>query len=244
MDALGAAQTVLALGLLPGGLVLALSGRAAQLLGGQHSGLWSADARELFTLLLLDLAVAQAPLPSSPIPSLPPGSGSGPDIAVVTLLVVGALANATSPGRPGWRWVTGATAVTAVLALAFGAATLSLPAIVGHPGASLVAARVGTAAAILVAAPALTSSWRLSNAAKSTLLAGVGVVALSLVVPVGLPAWAAALATALVVLGATGYAGAVVRWRAPLLAMQPSLGVLCLLSGAAALAAVLVSVLV
>lgn len=243
MDALGAAQTVLALGLLPGGLVLALSGWAAHRLGGQHSGLWSFDARELFTLLLLDLAVAQAPLPSSPIPSLPPGSGSGPDIAVVALLVVGALAAATSAGRPSWRWVNGATAVTAVLALAFGAATLSLPAIVGHPGASLFAARVATTATILAAAPALASSWRLSPAAKSTLLAGVGVIALSLVVPAGLPAWAAALATALVVLGATGYAGAMVRWRAPLLLMQPRLGVVCLLSGAAALAAVLVSVL-
>lgn len=243
MDALGVAQTVLALGLLPGGFVLALSGLAAQRLGGQRAGLWSFDARELVTLLLLDLAVAQAPLPSSPIPSLPPGSGSGPDIAVVALLLVGALAAATPAGRPGWRWVTGATVVIAVLALAFGTATLSLPAIVGHPGASLLAARGATAAAVLVAAPALTSSWRLSSAAKATLLAGVGVVALSLVAPAGLPAWAAGVATALVVLGATAYAGAVVRWRAPLALMQPSLGLVCLLSGAAALAAVLVSVL-
>jgi len=242
VDALGAAQTVLALGLFPGGLVLALSGWAAQRLGGR-TGLWSFDARELFTLLLLDLAVAQAPVPSSPIPSLPPGSGSGPDVAVVAILIAGALAAATTPGRPGWRWVSGATAVTAVLALAFGAASLSLSAIVGQPGASLLAARIATAAAILVATSALISSWRLSSAAEATLLAGVGVIALALVVPTGLPAWAAALATAMVFAGATAYAGAVMRWRAPLSRVQRSLGVVCLLSGAAALAAVLVSVL-
>lgn len=242
MDALGAAQAVLALGLLPGGLALALSGWAAQRLGGR-SGLWSLDARELFTLLLLDLAVVQAPVPSSPIPSLPPGSGSGPDIAVVALLIVGALAAATTWGRPGWRWLDAAVAVTAVLALAFGAASLSLSAIVGQPGASLLAARVATVAAILVATPALTSSWRLSSAAEATLLAGVAVSALALVVPAGLAAWAAAMATALVFAGATGYAGAVMRWREPLSRLQRSLGIVCLLCGAAALAAVLVSVL-
>lgn len=242
MDALGAAQTVLALALLPGGLVLALSGWLAQRLGGR-SGMWSLDARELFTLLLLDLAVAQAPLPSSPIPSLPPGSGSGPDIAVVALLTAGALAAATSPGRPGWRWVSAGAAVTAVLALAFGAASLSLSAIIGQPGASLLAARIATAAAILVATPLLTSSWRLSSAAEATLLAGMGLIALSLVVTAGLPAWAAAVATAMAVAGAAGYAAAAMRWRDPLSRMQPSLGVVCLLSAAAALAAVLVSVL-
>lgn len=242
MDALGVAEAVIALGLLPGGLVLGLSGWAAQRLGGRP-GRWSFDARELFTLLLLDLAVAQAPLPASPIPSLPPGSGAGPDIAVVALLLGGAVAAATSAGRLGWRWVSGATAATAVLALAFGAASLSLPAIVGQPGASLLAARVATAAGILVATPALTFAWRLSSAAEATLLAGVGVIALSLVVPAGLPAWAAALATAAVVLGATAYAGALLRWREPLSRGQPSLGVVCLLCGAAALAAVLVSVL-
>lgn len=242
MDALGAAQAVLALGLLPGGLVLALAGLAAQRLGGRR-GLWTLEARELVTLLLLDLAVAQAPLPSAPIPSLPPGSGSGPDTAVVALLIVGALAAATTPGRPGWRWVSGATAVTAVLALAFGAASLSLSAIVGQPGASLLAARIATAAAILVATPALTSSWRLSSAAEATLVAGTGIIALSLVVPAGLPAWAAAFATAMVVLGATAYAGTVMRWREPLSRVQRTQGVVCLLSGGAALAAVLVSVL-
>lgn len=234
---------MLALGLLPGGLVLALSGWASERLGGR-SGLWSFDARELFMLLLLDLAVAQAPLPASPIPSLPPGSGSAPDIAVVALLLGGAVAAATSAaGRPGWRWISGATAVTAVFALAFGAATLSLPAIVGQPGGSLLAARVATAAGILVATPALTSSWRLSAAAEATLLAGVGVIALSLVVPAGLPAWAAAVATAMVVLGATAYAGALLRWREQLSRGQNGLGVVCLLCGAAALAAVLVPVL-
>ena len=242
MDALGAAQAVLALGLLPGGLVLALSGWAGQRLGGR-SGRLSFDARELFTLLLLDIAVAQAPLPASPIPSLPPGSGAGPDIAVVALLLGGAVAASTSPGGRGWRLVSGAAAVTAVLALAFGAASLSLPAIVGQPGGSLLAARVATAAGILAATPALTSSWRLSSAAEATLLAGVGVIALSLVLPAGLPAWAAALATAVVVLGATAYAGALLRWRDPLLRGQRGLGVVCVLCGAAALAAVLVSVL-
>ena len=242
MDALGFAQTALALGLFPGGLVLALSGCAVQRLA-RRSGLWTLDARELFTLLLLDLAVAQAPLPSSPIQSLPPGSGSGPDIAVVALLLAGALAAASPAGRPGWRWVTGAVSAGAVLALAFGAASLSFTSIVGQPGASLEAARAATTAAILVAAPMLTASWRLSSASEATFLAGAATVALSLLLPQGLPSWGAALASALAVIAATAYAGAIGRWRASLLRAHPSLGVVCLLSGAAALAAVLVSVL-
>lgn len=242
MDALGAAQAVLALGLLPGGLVLALSGWTAVRLGGR-SGEWSFDPRELFVLLLLDLAVAQAPVPSSPIPSLPPGSGAGPDVAVVVLLLAGALAAATPPARPGWRWLAGATTLAALLAVAYGAASLSLTAITGRPGVSLLAARAATAAAILVAAPILTSSWRLSSATEATLLAGMAILAFSLVPPAGLPAWAAALATGLTVVAATGYATAVLRWRASLLVAQPNLGVACLLSGAAAVAAVLISVL-
>jgi hypothetical protein len=242
MDALGAAQAALALGLLPGGLVLALSGWIAARLGGRP-GLWSFDARELFVLLLLDLAVAQAPLPSSPIPSLPPGSGAGPDIAVVALLLAGALAAATPRARPGWRWLVAATAVTAMLAVSFGAASLSPPAIIGQPGGSLLAARAATAAAILVATPILTATWRLSPAAEATLLTGTAILALSLVLPPGLPAWAAALATAVTLVAATGYAAAAVRWRESLSRAQQNLGVACLLSGVAAVAAVLVSAL-
>ena len=242
MDAVGAAQAVLALGVFPAGLVLALAGWAAQRLGGR-SGLWRLDVRELCVLLLIDLAVAQAPLASSPISSLPPGSGSGPDVAVVALLLAAALAAATPWARPGWRWVAGAATSIAVLALAFGAASLSLTAIVGQPGGSLEAARVATAAAVLVAAPTLTSAWRLSPASETTFLAGIGLVALSLVTPVGLAAWPEAVASALVVAGATCYAAAAVRRRQWLPLGDHSLGVVCVLSSAAALAAVLVSVL-
>lgn len=242
MDALGFAQTALALGLFPGGLVLALSGATAQRLA-RRSGLWTLNTREVFTLLLLDLAVAQAPLPSSPIQSLPPGSGSSPDIAVVALLLAGVLATATAAGRSGWGWVTAVVAVSAVLSLAFGAASLSLTTIVGQPGASLEAARAATTAAILVAAPMLTASWRLSPAAEGTVLAGTAIVALSVLLPQGLPTWGAALTSALALIAAAAYAGAVTRWRASVSRAQSSLGVVCLLSGAAALAAVLVSVL-
>ncbi|HEX6538326.1 MAG TPA: hypothetical protein VF155_04010 [Candidatus Dormibacteraeota bacterium] len=242
MDALGAAEAVLALALLPGGLLLASAGWLGAAAAGRR-GLWSLGPREVVVLLLTDLAVAQAPLPGSPITTLPPGQGAAPDIAVVALLIAAAVATATSERRPGWPWVIAGTLSGAALTVALGAASLSLPAITGHPGASMLAARAAVAVAVLVAAPALTWGSRLSPPGEATLLAGLGLLGLSLLSPPALPAWQAALATALAAVAAAAYAGAVLRWRARLASLQVESGVACLAAGAAAVAAVLVGTL-
>lgn len=243
MDALGAAEAVLALALLPGGLTLAFAGWVGAASAGRR-GVWSLDAREVVALLLADLAVAQAPLPGSPISSLPPGQGAAPDIAVVAMLVAAAVAAATSERRPGWPWVIAATLAGAALTIAFGAASLSLPAITGHPGASMLAARAALAVALLVAGPVLTSGCRLSPVGEATLLAGLALLGLSLLSSPALPAWQAALATALAAVAAAAYAGAVLRWRAPLARLHAEAGIACVLAVTAAVAAVLIGSLV
>ncbi|MGH7685715.1 MAG: hypothetical protein ACREN2_02700 [Candidatus Dormibacteria bacterium] len=243
MDALGAAQAVLALALIPGGALLAASGWAAAAAAGRR-GTWSLEARELFALLLLDVAVAQAPLPGSPIGTLPPGQGAAPNLAVAALLLAGALVAAMPPTRRRLPLMLAAILVAAALAVGFGAASLSLPAIMGHPGAAMLAARAGLAAAVLLAGPVLTSGSRLSAAGEATLLAGLALLVLSLLAPPGLPAWQAALAAAAVVTVAVAYAAGVLRWRAQLAQIDAGTGVACVLAGAATLAAVTISTLI
>lgn len=237
---LGVAETVLALALFPGGIVLALSGWGAARLAGRR-GTWSLDRREVFVLLLLDLAVAQAPVAGSFIPSLPPAQGAAPNIAVVAAVLAAALAVASA--ETGRRRRVGAALVvmSASMALALGAASLSLPAITAHPGAGMLAARAATAAALLAAAPALTAGWRLSPIAEATVLAGVALLALSLVTPTGLSGAAMVLAAASTVVAAVLYATAVLRLRGHLLRSEPLLGVVWGLAGAGAIAAVVVT---
>ena len=83
----------------------------------------------------------------------------------------------------------------------------------------------------------------MSPPGEATLLAGLGLLGLSLLSPPALPAWQAALATALAAVAAAAYAGAVLRWRARLASLQVESGVACLAAGAAAVAAVLVGTL-
>ena len=243
MDALGAAQAVLALALLPGGALLAASGWLAAAAAGRR-GLWSLEARELFALLLIDVAVAQAPFPGSPIGTLPPGQGAAPNLAVAVLLAAGALVAAMPANRRRTPLVLAAVVVAAALAVGFGAASLSLPAITGHPGAAMLAARAGLVAAVLLAGPVLSSGSRLSAAGEATLLAGLALFALSLLAPPGLPAWQAAVAAAAIVVAGCTYAAGVLRWRAQLARIDGGTGVACVLAGAATLAAVTISTLI
>ena len=243
MDALGAAQALLALALLPGGALLAACGWSAATAAGRR-GTWALDAREVFALLLLEVAVAQAPFPGSPIGTLPPGQGAAANLAVAALLVAGALVAAMPPTRRRMPLALAAVVVAAALGVGFGAASLSLPAITGHPGAAMLAARAGFVAAALLAGPVLTSGTRLSAAGEATLLAGLALLALSLLAPPGLPAWQGAVAAAAIVVAAVAYAAGVLRWRAQLARIDGGTSVACVLAGAATLAAVTIAALI
>ena len=240
MDPLGLAQTTLALGLFPGGVVLALAGWLAARLAGRRGG-WALDRRELFVLLLLDLAVAQAPVAGSPIASLPPGHGASANIAVVAAVVAAALVAASRETARGMRVAAAVVVVAAALALAVGAASLSLPAITGHPGGAMLAARAAAAAALLTAAPVLTAGSRLSVVGEAIVLAGLGLLAFSLVTPAGLPLLEALLAAGSAVVAAVVYAVAVLRLERVLAGRMHVLGVVWCLAGAGTVAAAVVA---
>lgn len=240
MDVLGVAQTILALGVFPGGVVLALCGVSAARLAGRRSG-WSADPRELFALLLLDLAVAQSPIAGSFIPSLPAASGATPNIAVVAVVLAAALTLAAPETARRRRAAAAAVVLAASMALAVAAASLGLPSITGHPGGAMLAARAATAAALLAAAPALTAGSRLSASAEASLLAGLALLGLSLVTPAGLSGGAVALAAASTVGAAVLYAASVLRLRPHLLRAEPLLGAVWGLAGAGAIAAAVIA---
>lgn len=241
MDALGLAQTVLALGVFPGGVVLALSGLGAARLAGRRRG-WSFNRRELFVVLLLDLAVAQAPIAGSFISSLPAAGSATPNIAVVAVVLAAALVVASPETGRRSRLGAAAVVLSASMGLAVGAASLALPAITGHPGSAMLAARAATAAALLAAAPALTAGSRLSERGEATLLAGMALLACSLVTPPGLSGGEVMLAAASTAVAAVLYATAVLRMRVHLLRSEPLLGVVWGLAGAGAIAAAVVAV--
>ena len=240
MDPLGVADAVLALALYPGGLLLLALGWGASRVAG-FAGRWTPNAREVAVLVVLDAAVASAPLPGSLVTSLPPAAGAAPNLVVVAVLVAAAAALAAPERWTPRPILTGLMAVAAVTALAVGAASLSLPAIVGQPGIAMQAARAAAAAAMLVAAPIVAGSRRLSPPGRATVIAGLGLLGLSLAVPPVSGGGEAAVTAASVVVVSALYAACVQRWRAAMVRAQSQLSVLTGLLCAAAIAAVTVA---
>ena len=212
MDPVGLAQAVLALAVFPGGALLAaVAGLAARAGHGPVSA--ALGAREVAALVLVDAAVALAPLPGSPVASLPPGVGASPDLAIAAILLTAAVTVA----RAGWtgRQALGAgAAVVSAAALAAGAASLSLPAIVAAPGTAMLAARAAAAVALLVAGGAAVAGSELPLRSRAALLAGIGLLACALPAPVPAKTWQAAVTSAIIAVAALLYASAAL-WLAP-----------------------------
>lgn len=237
MDPLGVAEAVLALAVYPGGILLLLLGRGASRVAG-FAGRWTPSAREIAVLVLLDAAVASAPLPGSPVASLPPSAGAAPDLAVTVVLLASAAALA-APER--WRpgpVLAGLLAIAALGVVAVGAASLSLPAIAADPRTAMQAARAAAAAAILAAGPVVAAARGLSPPGRATLVTGLAVTGLALTAPPASGAGAGAISAASIAVTAAAYAAAITRWSRAVARLQPQLTVVTGLCCAAAVAAV------
>ena len=241
MDPLGLAEAVLALAVYPGGVLLLVLGWGACRLSG-FSGGWAPNVREVAVLVLIDAAVASAPIPGSLVSSLPPAAGAAPDLAVVVVLIAAATALAAPERWTARPVVTGLFAVAALTGLAVGAASLSLPAIVDQPGPEMAAARAAAAAALLVAGPIVAVSRRLAPPTRTTVSAGLGLLGLSLAAPAADGGAQAALTAAAVVVLAAVYAACAQRWSEVVVRAQPQLSVLTGLLCAASVAAVVLAV--
>ncbi|MFN2582819.1 MAG: hypothetical protein ABR498_08785 [Candidatus Dormibacteria bacterium] len=195
MDALGVAAAVLALAVYPGGAALLVVGWSAwRLAGGKTLVLNTLD---VVAVALLDVGVALAPLPGSPISSLPPGSGVAPNLVVMAVVFGIAVACAASG-----RWTRDRTAAVAAAAasaavLAIAAASVSLPGIAGLPGPAMLAARISTAVSVLAAGAAVAAMIR-SGLTRAMTVAGFAVAGLSVLVPAGVTGWRGACAAVLV----------------------------------------------
>ncbi len=242
MDPLGVLQAVIGLAAYPGGLLLVAAALLFRAAAGLHAGRQPLAAGGVAGMALADVAVALAPLPHSPVESLPPAAGAAPNLAVAVMLLAAALSLAA-----GGRWdrrhlVAALIALVPLAAIAAGAATLSLPTISVLPAAAPLAARAGAAAALLLTAPLLCDAFgRGAAAQRAVLTAACAILALSLLTPANLDGAQAALAAAAVVAGVAAYgvllraAREVVR-RAPVVVLG-----IATLAGVASVAAVAVA---
>jgi len=239
MDPLGVLQAVVALAVYPGGLFLAglvyLAGRLAR------APRWHAlRPRELAALITIDLAVAGAPLPSSPAGSLPPTAGAAPNLVVAALLVAASVV-LVAPRRGDSRRVLSAAAATTAISLAVVAtASLALTTITAQPGGVVAAVRAIAALAVLIAAPQLCGSPAGPALGRRAVLTGMALLGLSLLIPAGLAGWAAVAGAAASAAATIIYVVLVSSTHALLMRAQTVLTAACGALGAAAIVVVFV----
>ena len=204
MDPLGVAQAILALALFPGGLFFAICAWAFSRAAGQSCGTLSALAvPSLLSCCVADLAVALAPLPASPVSTVPPGTGPGPNLIAAGILV--GVAAALSDGAVGARRPRALLAVVIpAAALTVGAGTLSLPTI-GASAGLLFGARAATTAAVLFAAPAVLGAGRDASPTQLVTLCAAALLAFALLTPSHATGGIAALWVAAVVATVVAY---------------------------------------
>jgi hypothetical protein len=140
------------------------------------------------------VAVSMAPLPGSPVDTLPSGSGAASNLAAALLLMAAAIALGTAPEWPWSRALLGVVVVP-VLGVAASTSTLAFPTVAAVPGAAISAARLLAGAALLTAAPLLAGAGPARpSPLRAVIVSALAVLALSLFVPSalrGAPAWVA-----------------------------------------------------
>ena len=229
MDPLLLLKALLALAVYPGGLLLVLCAAVTALVlpAAHRPGLTVENA---VALTGFDVAAAMAPLPGSPLLDLP--------VAVslpVLLLGLAAGFTALAPAAP-WSRRRLAVALAPLLpALAMGSATgsLALASIASVPGGGLGAARILTAATLLLALPLLVplADRGLTRAVRAAGASAAAVCAVSLVA--GAAGAAPAVAGAVALAGAAVWSGfAALATRLP--GVTSGLAVLAVSGGAVA----------
>lgn len=239
MDPLGILDAIVALAVYPGGLFF---GGLVWLLGRLvRAPRWPAlRPRELAAIVTIDLAVAAAPLPSSPAGSLPPTAGAAPNLAVTALLVAASVVLVAPRHWDARRLVSAAGAVTAGALAVVATASLALPAITGEPGGQAVAVRAIAAAAILLATPLLGGSLTDDLLGRRVVLTGMALLGLSFLVPAGLAGWPAVAGASVAGAATILYVVLINAAQALIARMQTVLSTLCAVLGAAAIVVVFV----
>lgn len=207
MDALGLLFAFAALTVYPGGLYLLLIAW-----GARHAArLPAAEERNTavgwLAILAALAAVSLAPLPGSPVSSLPPNGGVSPNLVAAAVLLAAAMSLGTGSGWTRRRLIIALAVVVAGVTLAAATASLSLTVITGISGAALSAARACAAVALLVGAPLLCQPFsRTPVVVRAVLLSSLAVFALSLVASPQRQGWQALVAAMIVAVAAVGYA--------------------------------------
>ncbi|MEO8898057.1 MAG: hypothetical protein ABI352_10540 [Candidatus Dormibacter sp.] len=215
MDPTGLLDAVLAVGVYPGALFLALASLIRRRVAGQGAGPRSPGVPPPLSLVPVLSAVvgtAMLPLTGSPALRLPPPVGAtGNVVAIVVLLAVAADLGA---GSRAAAWLAAAAALP-VLGLAASLGTLNLAAITTAEGTAALAARTMAAAMLVMASSLVAGSRTAAVVAAALALAGA-----SLVVPSALrsePPVLGALACLGMVLISSILARPKDRWPRPLL---------------------------
>lgn len=202
MDPLSVLRALLALGVFPGALLLAVCTGLAAAIAGIPRGR-RATLEDVVAIAAAVAASGVAPLPGSPLNDLPAGIA----LPSILLFVAVSVVWGTTSAWPRGRVIVAASVVTAVLCLALPATTLSATTVAGYPGRVETVARVLVAIAILaalplVAEPFVATSSRWSRAAVT---ASILVLASSLVTAGEGGATPAVLAVGAVLGGVVGY---------------------------------------
>jgi hypothetical protein len=207
MDALGLLFAFASLTVYPGGLYLLVIAW-----GVRHGGRLPAagertSAAGWLAMLAAAAAVSLAPLPGSPVSSLPPNGGVSPNLVAASILLAAAVGLGTGGGWTRRRLAVAVAVVIAAVMLAVATASLSLTVITAIPGTTLSAARACAAAALLIGAPLLCQPFsRAPVLVRAFLLSSLAVFALALVVSPQRQGWQALAAAIIVAVAAVSYA--------------------------------------
>jgi hypothetical protein len=210
MDALGLLFAFASLTVYPGGLYLALIASGVRRAARLPSAAERITPAGWLAMLAATAAVSLAPLPGSPVSSLPPNGGVSPNLVAAVVLLAAAVGLGAGGGWTRRRLFVAVAVLVAAVMLAVATTSLSLTVVTAIPGTMLSAARACAAAALLVGAPLLCQPFsRAPVIVRSVLLSALTVFALALVVSPQRQGWQALAAAMIVVAAAVSYAAVI-----------------------------------
>jgi hypothetical protein len=207
MDALGLFFAFASLTVYPGGLYLSLIAWGVRRAARLPETTERVSPAGWLAMVAATAAVSLAPLPGSPVSSLPPNGGVSPNLVVAGVLLAAAIGLGAAGSWTRRRLVVALAVVVSAVMLAVATASLSLTVITAIPGTALIAARACAGAALLVGAPLLCQPFsRAPVLVRAVLLSSLTVFALALVVSPQRQGWEAFATAIIVAVAAATYA--------------------------------------